>query len=105
MTCAPGCCFRYCRWSVSGGGLKEETHRQVRLWRWLETFSSLLAVSPRAGSEIVVLVVVEVIDMDDLDVIRLAVVDIIPRERIARGRTEVKEKFSKAWWKWLRRTA
>jgi hypothetical protein len=43
--------------------------------------------------------------MDDLDVIRLVVVDIIPRKRIARGRTEVKEKFSKGWWKWLRRTA
>jgi hypothetical protein len=40
-----------------------------------------------------VLVVVEIIDMDDLDVIRLAVVDIIPRERIARARTEVKGKF------------
>ncbi len=33
--------------------------------------------------------------MDDLDVIRLAVVDIIPRERIARGQTEVKGKFGK----------
>jgi hypothetical protein len=40
-----------------------------------------------------VLVVVEIIDMDDLDVIRLAVVDIIPRERIARARMDVKEKF------------
>ena len=33
--------------------------------------------------------------MDDLDVIRLAVVDIIPKERIARARMEVKEKFGK----------
>ena len=40
-----------------------------------------------------VLVVVEVIDMDDLDVIRLAVVDIIPRERIARAGMDVKGKF------------
>ena len=31
--------------------------------------------------------------MDDLDVIRLAVVDIIPRERIARARRDVKQKF------------
>ena len=40
-----------------------------------------------------VLVVVEVIDMDDLDVIRLAVVDIIPRKRITRARMDVKGKF------------
>jgi hypothetical protein len=40
-----------------------------------------------------VLVVVEIIDMDDLDVIRLAVVDIIPRERIARAALDVKGKF------------
>src|SRR6266481_6504484 len=26
------------RWSVSGGGLKEETHRQVRFWRWVGNF-------------------------------------------------------------------
>jgi hypothetical protein len=33
--------------------------------------------------------------MDDLDVIRLAVVDIIPRERIARARVDVKGKFAR----------
>jgi hypothetical protein len=26
------------RWSVSGGGLKEETHRQFRFWRWVGNF-------------------------------------------------------------------
>src|SRR6266851_591464 len=37
MTCAPG--FpELTRWSVSGGGLKEETHRQVRFWRWVGNF-------------------------------------------------------------------
>jgi hypothetical protein len=40
-----------------------------------------------------VLVVVEIIDMDDLDVIRLAVVDIIPRKRIPRALVDVKGKF------------
>jgi TonB family protein len=43
-------------------------------------------------AEIVFLVVVEIIDMDDLDVIRLAVAVIIARGRIACARTEVKEK-------------
>jgi hypothetical protein len=42
-----------------------------------------------------VLVVVEIIDMDDLDVIRLAVINIIQRERIARARMDVKGKFGK----------
>ena len=36
--------------SVTGGGGKEETHRQVRFGGGLETFSSLLEVSPRARS-------------------------------------------------------
>jgi hypothetical protein len=40
-----------------------------------------------------VLVVVDIIDMDDLAVIRLAVADIIPRERIARAGMDVKGKF------------
>jgi hypothetical protein len=40
-----------------------------------------------------VLVVVEIIDMDDLDVIRLAVADIIPGERIPRAAVDVKGKF------------
>ena len=33
------------------------------------------------------------IDMDDLDVIRLAVADIIPRKRIPRAAVDVKGKF------------
>jgi hypothetical protein len=40
-----------------------------------------------------VLVVVEVIDMDDLDTIRLAVVDIIPRNRVTQAGMDVKGKF------------
>src|SRR4029077_2539826 len=44
MACAP--VFPKCnsglpelaRWSVSGGGLKEETHRQVRFRRWVGNF-------------------------------------------------------------------
>jgi len=43
-------------------------------------------------AEIVFLVVVEIIDMDDLDVIRSAVAVIIATGRIACARTEVKEK-------------
>jgi hypothetical protein len=46
-------------------------------------------------AEIVFLVVVEIIDMDDLDVIRLAVAVIITTESIARAHEEVKEKFEK----------
>ncbi|OLB36890.1 MAG: hypothetical protein AUH11_10080 [Acidobacteria bacterium 13_2_20CM_57_17] len=46
-------------------------------------------------AEIVFLVVVEIIDMDDLDVIRLAVTIIITRQSIARAHMEVKEKFEK----------
>src|SRR6266581_360125 len=46
-------------------------------------------------AEIVFLVVVEVIDMDDLDVIRLAVADNITRERIARAGMKVKGKVWK----------
>jgi len=42
--------LRFIRWSVSGGGVKEETHRQVASGGGLETFAGLLAV-PRAGSE------------------------------------------------------
>jgi hypothetical protein len=66
------------RWSVSGGGLKEETHRQVRFWRWVGNFllvRYLFLHAPEA--EIVVLVVVEVVDMDNLDVIRLVAMEII----------------------------
>jgi hypothetical protein len=40
-----------------------------------------------------VLVVVEVIDMGDLDVIRLAVADIISKESIAQAEIDVKGKF------------
>src|SRR5260370_42484052 len=50
MACAPGCCFRYYRWSVSGGGLKKKPTARFASGGGLETFSSLLAVSPRAGS-------------------------------------------------------
>src|SRR6266436_766342 len=50
MACAPGCCFRYYRWSVSGGGLKKKPTARFASGSGLETFSSLLAVSPRAGS-------------------------------------------------------
>ncbi len=39
--------------------------------------------------------------MDDLDVIRLAVVDNITRERIARAGSKVKGKFVKGWRKCL----
>jgi hypothetical protein len=46
-------------------------------------------------AEIVFLVVVEIIDMDDLDVIRLAVAVLITKGRIARAHEEVKEKFEK----------
>jgi len=46
-------------------------------------------------AEIVFLVVVEVIDMHDLEVIRLAVAVLITRERVARVSLEVKEKFGK----------
>jgi len=46
-------------------------------------------------AEIVFLVVVEIIDMDDLDVIRLAVAVIITGKSIARAHMEVKEKFEK----------
>jgi len=46
-------------------------------------------------AEIVFLVIVEVIDMDDFEVIRLAVAVIITRERVARVWIEVKEKFGK----------
>ena len=60
MASAPGF-----RWSDSGGGLKEETHRQFASGGGLETFSGLLAVSPRAGSGNVDFVVVEIIDSDD----------------------------------------
>jgi hypothetical protein len=49
--------------------------------------------APEAG--IVFLVVVEIIDMGDLDVIRLAVAVIITTESIARAHVEVKEKFEK----------
>ena len=52
-------------------------------------------------AEIVFLVVVEVIDMDDLEVIRLAVKEIIPEGRIAREGMDVKEKFGK--WRRKRR--
>jgi hypothetical protein len=44
-----------------------------------------------------VLVVVDIIDMDDLAVIRLAVADIIPRDRIARAGMDVKGKFRGEW--------
>jgi len=43
----------------------------------------------------VVLVVVEVIDMDDLDVIRLGVADNITRHRIARTGMKAKRKFGR----------
>ena len=46
---------------------------------------------------------VEVIDMDDLDVIRLAVVDNITKGRIARAGMKVKGKFGKGWRKCLKR--
>src|SRR6266478_235247 len=46
MTCAPDCN----RWSVSGGGLKKKPTARFASGGGLETFSSLLAVSPRAGS-------------------------------------------------------
>src|SRR5580704_7573691 len=46
MTCAPG--FRR---SVSGGGLNKKPTARFASGGGLETFSSLLAVSPRAGSE------------------------------------------------------
>ncbi len=36
--------------------------------------------------------------MDDLDIIRLAVIEIIPKGRIAREGMDVKEKFGK-WWR------
>ena len=39
--------------------------------------------------------------MDDLDVIRLAVVDNITKGRIARAGMKVKGKFGKWWWKCL----
>src|SRR5713101_1066914 len=50
MACAPVCCFRHCRWSVSGGGLKRKPTARFASGGGLETFSSLLAVSPRARS-------------------------------------------------------
>jgi len=46
-------------------------------------------------AEIVFLVVVEIIDMDDLDVIRLAVAVIIATGRIAREGVDVKQKVWK----------
>src|SRR5580693_4805910 len=46
MRCAPGF-----RWSVSGGGLNKKPTARFASGGGLETFSSLLAVSPRAGSE------------------------------------------------------
>src|SRR5438552_1121145 len=46
MTCAPDCN----RWSVSGGGLKKKPTARFASGGGLETFSSSLAVSPRARS-------------------------------------------------------
>src|SRR6266446_7307498 len=46
MTCAPDCN----RWSVSGGGLKKKPTARFASGGGLETFLSLLAVSPRARS-------------------------------------------------------
>src|SRR6202521_477021 len=84
------------RWSVSGGGLQEETHRQVRFWRWVGNFllvGWLFLQAPEA--EIVVLVVVEVADLDDLEVIRFVAMDNISSKRIARedGRRKLKNKM------------
>src|SRR5437016_3896257 len=38
MTCAPGFPLRLQPLERLWGGLKEETHRQVRFWRWVGNF-------------------------------------------------------------------
>src|SRR6266481_9470730 len=92
MTCAPDCN----RWSVSGGGLKKKPTARFASGGGLETFSSLLAVSPRAGSGNSRLSRSRGNRHGRLGSNSLGGGRHHSKKRIARARMEVKEKFGKS---------